>query len=151
MPRLPDVVEVTVTASGQPVGGLMVRVGIGVTKKNGFRSFHGPSTPDGRILVTRDALLREAERTLSLGLMDHGNPEADGSGELFVIPADRDDIARALEGYERTRKFTGFPPGYSEALAQTAETLRRLGSVRIDAAVKSVGGEVDVQGGYTRL
>jgi hypothetical protein len=142
--------RVVLTVSGHPVAGLLVRVAIAPTRKNGFISFHGPSDEDGSITVTREDILRAADRTVGLALMDYGDPEADAAGSLHVVPLDRQAIANALEGYERYKRYAVFATGYRDLLVEADQVLVGLAKARVDAKATWQGGDMVVECGFTR-
>jgi hypothetical protein len=150
MPRLPDVLRVVLTVAGRPISGLLVRVAIAPTRKNAFVSYHGPSDETGTVIVTRNDILRKAEQTLSLGLMDYGGPESDAAGSLHVAPLDRQAIAKALVGYEQYKRYTVFDTGYRDHLVKADQVLVGLANARVDARATWQGGDMLVECGFTR-
>jgi hypothetical protein len=142
--ELPECLHATVSSSGRPVSGLFVRVRIATSRKNDFANGFGPSDAAGNISVTREDLLREAERDRNLFIMDYGHPEHDYAGCIDVTPMNREALIRALDAYHQFQVASEFPPLYPEHLQEARLILEGLAP-----AVLCV--ELSVEGGSGRV
>ena len=147
--KLPEFIELTVKADGEPLDGVLVHVCIFTTSRNNFHSQFGPTDDSGRALITRDALLAAAKRDQELFVMDYGDPEANCAGEVVVSIFGKDDLSKAINAYPMFKDVADYPPNHLIQLRRALEILEKLGDTEIviDVVYEKVEG-VDVR---TRL
>jgi hypothetical protein len=129
--KLPESIEVSVKADGQPLEGVLVRVCILTTSKNNFHSQYGPTDDNGRVLITRAALLAEAKRDQELFVMDYGDPEINFAGVVEVSIFGKDDLSRAIDAYALFKDVEEYPPDYLRHLQRAQEILDKLADAKI--------------------
>lgn len=61
---IPESIHIRVLSDGVPAEGVLVEAIIRVRRKNDFASIHGPSDREGRVLITKDKILHEAENRI---------------------------------------------------------------------------------------
>ena len=147
--KLPEFIEVTVKVDGKPLEGVLVHVRIHTTSKNNFHSQFGPTDDNGRVLITRAALISAAKRDQELFVMDYGDPEANFAGEVVVSIFGKDDLSKAINAYPMFKDVAEYPPNHLIHLRRALEILEKLGDTEIviDVVYEKVEG-VDVR---TRL
>jgi hypothetical protein len=122
-------------AGDRSTGGLIVRVEIGVRRKNTFRVWSGPSDGDGHVILSRNDMLNQAQRDREFSPMDYGDPEADFSSAITASIATSENIESAVVAYETFRVSYPFPLGYLDTLKVARERLRELGSISLRPSV----------------
>lgn len=124
---IPESIHIRVLSDGVPAEGVLVEAIIRVRRKNDFASIHGPSDREGRVLITKDKILHEAESDRSMFQMDYGHPEDDFAGVISLQPCGESILHRALNGYLEFSKYCPYPLGYEQMLH---EALARLNTQR---------------------
>jgi hypothetical protein len=142
---IPDQILLTVLADEEPVQGLIVRSELVMDLKNNYTCLHGPSDPDGSMRITANDINTGIKLSLQIGLMDHARIEH-FSGVTNITPLNRDDICRALRGYETWSRHCNFPAGYAEMLRAVQQTLQELLPSTLQVAVESHNGSGQVVG-----
>ena len=137
--RLPEKIEVKITAAGQPVAGLLVDARIVTTRKNNFVLLFGPTDENGELTITREDLLRQAEQDRQFFIMDYGDPEGDFSGNLLISIFGREHITRALKAYPLFKDVASFPIDYLKNITQAERILVTLHPTKLSLEVKHEG------------
>lgn len=79
---------------------MWVTVALRMSRKNNFRSAHGPSDARGHIAIGRSVITDRAQRDRDTFPMDYGAIEADWTGEIEIEVMSRDAIGQALQAVE---------------------------------------------------
>jgi hypothetical protein len=143
--NLPDRISIRVDADGKPAAGMFVRVTLQMARKNDFSLGFGPSDIAGRLNISREDLLLEAEKERRLFVMDYGHPERDFGGELSIQPLNREALARAIAAYELYHDETEFPAGYVDMLREASTNLDRNGHRQLSVEVEFADPGVRIQ------
>lgn len=143
--KLPERIDIRVLADGRPASGMFVSVTLRTTRKNDFGLGFGPTSDDGGLQITRDDLLREAEKERRLFIMDYGHPEDDFSGEILVKPLNREALQQAIAAHDTYHQVTLYPARYSEQVQEARSTLEGLKPSELSVEVKHTGGGVHVR------
>jgi hypothetical protein len=133
--RLPEHIEVTVKAGGEPLEGLLIQLSILTTFKNNFVLLFGPTGVDGKLIINRDEMITQALRDQELFMMDFGDPEIHFSGELLVSVFGKEAIARAINVYPDFKDVYEFPTGHLDQLHRAFQILANLGDQEISVDV----------------
>ena len=133
--KLPNTIEVSVKADGKPLDGVLVRVCIVTTSRNNFHSQFGPTDDNGRVVITRAALIAEAKRDQELFVMDYGDAENNFAGEVVVSIFGKDDLSRAINAYALFKDVAEYPPDYLKHLHRAQEILDTLTDTKIEIDV----------------
>jgi hypothetical protein len=143
--KLPERVDIRVAADGKPAPGMFVCVTLRMARKNDFALGFGPSDQDGRVRISREDLLQEAEKERRFFIMDYGHPEEDFGGELVIKPLNRDDLAKATAAYEVYHDVTDYPPRHKDKLRDAAARLNQHGHCELSVEVEHVDRGVRIQ------
>lgn len=130
---------VRVLVNGELAPGMFIITRIMTSRKNDFGLGFGPTDVQGQLAITRDDLLREAEKDKRFFIMDYGDPEADFSGELVVSPLNSDALERAVEAYHLYKEVWPYPPSYLEQIQQAQRMLELLRPSKLSVEVKHDG------------
>lgn len=106
--------------------------------KNPFVLLYGPADSEGRLAVTRDELIGQAEEEIRLAPMDFYHPREDFNGSLSVEVLDQRRVQAALRAYETWSSVSQYPPGYRRALEKVLQRLTELDGAELSAEV-SIG------------
>jgi hypothetical protein len=134
--RLPEQIEVSVSVDGKPLGGVLIHLTIVTTFKNDFVLLFGPTGVDGKLVISRDEMIREALREQELFIMDYGDPEIHFSGVVLVAVFGKDAIKKAIDVYPDFKDAFEFPPGYLDRLHRAQEILENLADQKISVDVR---------------
>lgn len=113
--------------------GMFVMLKFVAARKNSYNLLFGPSDERGKIEVSRDQILYEAQKTANLFLMDYGGIEIEWTGILGVTPMNRQALAGALAAYKLFKSSYEYAPGYEEALKAAEAFLSQEGDVEMNA------------------
>jgi hypothetical protein len=138
--KLPERIDIKVLADGKPAGGMFVCLTLRATRKNDFALGFGPANEEGALRISRDDLLREAEKDRQLFIMDYGNPEEDFAGEILVKPLNREELERAAAVHDKYQQVTRYPARYAEQIREARATLDRLSAGELSVEVRQVIG-----------
>ncbi len=133
--KLPERLDIRVLADGRPAAGMFVCVTIRTTR-NDFGLGFGPTSEDGGLQISREDLLREAEKERRLFIMDYGHPEDDFSGEVLVKPLNHEALQQAIAAYDTYHQVTPYPARYAEQIQEARATLEESKSSELSAEVK---------------
>lgn len=144
--KLPEQIEVTATVDSKPLEGVLILVTIVTTYKNDFHLLFGPTDDKGRLVITRDEMIREAQRERELFLMDYGDPEINFAGELVISIFGREKLKNAITVYPDFKDVVEFPPDHLNHLHRAQEILGNLAGkdIVLNIALKE-GGNVRVR------
>ena len=117
MKSLPESIEVAVSSEQKPGVGFLIKLRLGVIRKNSYSYILGPTNSEGKAWITKNELLREANRTVELALMDYVPLEHNYSGEVEVKVMTESGIRKAIEAFEIYAPLE-YPEGYIEKLNQ---------------------------------
>lgn len=134
--KLPERIEIKVFADGRPAAGMFVCVTLRTTRKNDFGLGFGPTSEGGGLHISREDLLREAEKEQRLFIMDYGHPEDDFSGEIVVKPLNREALESAIAAYHTYHQVTPYPPRYAEQVQEARTALDESRPLELSAEVK---------------
>ena len=118
MNEIPERLILQATLNGDPVEGIMLRAGFGVTAKNSYSVTFGLTNHDGCAVIRKEEIIEDATETLKLAIMDYHPLEGVFDGNICYKALGVDDIEKAISGYEKFQKYTQFPKGYREKLEQ---------------------------------
>ena len=133
--RVPEKIRIILAAENRPIKGLFATLKFATARKNPFNMVFGPSGDTGEIEATRDQILKEAQKSRNLFLMDYGDLETEFTGQLTVTPMNRQSVEGALKAY---RLFTGnyeYPANYEEMLHRAHAILTGLAGSQLTATV----------------
>ena len=97
---MPGVTTVRVLVDGEPTEAMWVTVMLHMSRKNNFRSAHGPSDARGQVAIVRSVVIETAQRDRDTFPMDYGAIDADWTGDIEVAVMNRDAITKALDAVE---------------------------------------------------
>ena len=143
--KLPERIAIRVLADGRPVAGVFASVTIRTTRKNDFGLGFGPTNEDGGLVISREDLLREAEKERRLFIMDYGHPEDDFTGEIVVRALNREALQRAIAAYDAYHQVTPYPARYAEQIQEARTALEESGASELSVEVKHMNGDVRVR------
>lgn len=149
--KLPEMIDIRVLADGRPAAGMFVCVTLRMTRKDDFGLGFGPTGEDGGLRVSREDLLREAEKERRLFIMDYGHPEDDFSGEILVKPLNRKALQQAIAAYDTYQLVTPYPPRYAEQVQKAHATLEQCEIAELSAEVKCANGNVRIGAQTSRV
>lgn len=118
MNQIPERLILQATLNGDPVEGVMLRAGFGVTSKNSYSFYFGPTNHDGCAVLTRDEIIEQATNEMKFALMDYNPIEGVFDGNICYKALNLDDIERAISAYDRFHEYTPYPHGYREKMEQ---------------------------------
>jgi len=144
--RLPERLEVRVLVDGTPTVGMFVCVTIRMTRKNDFGLGFGPTNEEGELMISREDLLREAEKERRLFIMDYTHPEDDFAGEVVVTPLNREALAQAITAYDTYQQVTPYPPRYAEQVQEARMLLDELKPKSLSVEIEHDGEGIVVRG-----
>jgi len=143
--KLPERIYIRILADGRPVAGMFALVTIRTTRKNEFGLGFGPTDENGGLVISREDLLREAEKERRLFITDYGHPEDDFTGEIVVRALNRDALQRAIAAYDAFQKVTPYPARYAEQIQEARAALEQSGASELSVEVKHKNGDVRVR------
>ncbi len=138
MTVLPNQFTVTCRADGTPAGGVPVGVTLHMTRRNPYFVIAGVTNTNGQLVVTRDALVREATATRDLFPADYAQVEgADGqfTGRIEVAALTVPEIEAALRAYDLYQAVSKYPANFRSDLEAGRRALTALDPKRVDVAV----------------
>lgn len=148
--KLPERIHIKVLADGRPAPGMFVCVTLRTTRKNDFGLGFGPTSEDGNLQISREDLLREAEKERRLFIMDYGHPEDDFSGEILVKPLNREALQQAIAAYDTYHQVTPYPQRYAEQVQEARACLEESQPSELSTEVKHTNGGVRVRAETSR-
>ncbi|MDF7827024.1 hypothetical protein P4B35_23570 [Pontiellaceae bacterium B12227] len=116
MNEIPERLILQATFNGDPVEGIMLRVGFGVTAKNSHSVIFGLTNHDGCAVLTKKEIIEDTTETVKLSMMDYRPLEDVFDGNICYKALGADDIEKAISGYASYHKYTTFPEGYKDKL-----------------------------------
>ena len=140
--KLPERIEVMVTVDGKPLEGVLIQVSIVTTFKNNFNLLFGPTDDQGRVVITRAEMIKEARRDQELFITDYGDPETHFAGELVISIFGREKLKSAIDVYPGFKDTVEFPADYLNQLKRAQAILEQLAGkeILLNIALKEVNG-----------
>lgn len=137
MTALPNQFTVTCRADGSPAGGVPVGVTLHMTRRNPYFVIAGVTNPSGQLVVTRDALVREANATRNLFPADYAPLDGAGgfAGRIEVAALTVPEIEAALRAYDLYQAVSAYPANFRSDLEAGRRTLTALDPKRVEVAV----------------
>lgn len=120
--RLPSL-NVNLRCSGQPLPHGFVNLWIHTFTKQPFGLQFGPADEAGRIAITRDDLLAQADQLRRDLIMDYSHPEDDWTGVIRVRPATAEDLRQALRALDIWYDAASLPRDRQRALQRSIDFL----------------------------
>lgn len=100
MKNLPSAIEVIVTSDQNPREGVLIKLMLGMIRKNSYSYILGPTNSEGKAQIQKCELLSQADKSLELALMDYLPLESGYTGEIEAKVMNKKDIDKAIEAYE---------------------------------------------------
>jgi hypothetical protein len=133
--RIPDDIQVVISAGGQPLAQMLVALTFATSKKNSFHFAFGPSDAHGNIRVNRAQILAEAQKDREFFLMDYAELEGAWTGSLVVTPMNREAIGRARSAFQRFHPHYPYREYYKENLDVADAALAQIPNMELTASV----------------
>jgi hypothetical protein len=140
---LPESLDIEVLGDGLPVPGAFVDVVLSMHSKNPHTMVLGPANVLGRIVASRDDLLREADRNCADWVMDYSDLRKYFSGLVELKPVTPKRLAEMDDAYRRF-KFFEYPVTWEQDLAALGKWFAEHRVVLLETRVKVVPSQVQV-------
>lgn len=134
--KLPEKLLLTVSADGQPLADMLVKLEFSMSAKNPHHMVFGPSDAAGQISITADQMSTEAKNTQDLFLMDYDRLETGWTGRLKVRAMNLPMIKRALAAYH-TFGSDQYAPGYENNLRVARTVLAKMPEAMLRVQINS--------------
>ncbi len=138
LPTLPDWFTVTCKADGRLAAGVVVGVTLHMRRRNHHFVIAGRTDRRGELVVTRDALLKEANAARKLFPADYDpvdGPNGQFGGKVEVAALTAPEIEAALKAHDQFHTVTPYPPNFRSELEAGHKALTALAPSRIDVTV----------------
>ncbi len=141
---LPSRFTVTCHADGKLAGSIPIGVTLHMWRGNDHFVVAGLTGARGKLVVTRDGLLREVNAARDLFPADYA--PADGSdnqfaGRMTVAVLTTPEIEAAIKAHDLYRAVTPYPDHFREWLETGHDALTTLNPKRVEVAVSSPAGD----------
>ncbi len=131
MSIVPELIEIIVTSNDQPRSDLLVKLVLGMDRKNNYSYILGPTNSEGKTWISKSDLLNQSERCMKIALTDYVSIESGFSGEIYAIVMNKSDLKRAIEAI----KLFGpeeYPAGHQEKLEKALTSVQNLDGVAVE-------------------
>ena len=133
--RIPDDIEVVISAGGRPVPQMLAMMKFVAAQKNSFNFVFGPSNDSGYIRATRAEIVAESQKDRDFFPMDYGEIEFVWAGTLIVTPMNREAVSRARSAFQTFRLYP-YAANYKESLDAADAALSAIPAVELTASVR---------------